>query len=293
MEIRTVDKTEDTPKIEVLRRPSIKLATHPQIIIAIPCGEKNVHTVFTCPSDKGGCGSTWLAPGKRAPNLVPIHFLLAHMNLQPPLNVTMSYMVESGRLSAEARQVMTNQALKMEESKYILYWDDDVIPPAMGLYTLHNFMERNPTAGAVSGVYVTREDPCEPLIYKEHGTGAWWDFPMGETAKPQPIFGAGAGFLLARLEAIKDVTAKLGEVPIWADERTLAQDTTDNVERNIMWGHDIRFCKLLNEHDWPVYVDGRVICDHVDISTGTVYKMPPDAPGFSIAMEAQDAPSTE
>ena len=271
-------------KLRVDRRPSIKLKSDPHIVVCMPIGDKNTSTVMECPKDSGGCGSKWAAPGMRIPALVPIQWALSHMNMVTPLNTTMSYLTEWGRLSAEARQIMTQQAIRMK-AKYILYWDDDTLPPPMGLYTLHNWMERHPEAGAVSGVYTTRVEPNEPLIYTHHGEGAAWDFPMGPGADPVPIFGAGAGFLLVRVEAIVDIQAKLPKgTPIWADERTLPGGDTEKGEeshnRKIMWGHDIRFCQLLNKHDWPVYVHGAVLCAHHDINTNVTFHVPDDAPGL-------------
>jgi SAM-dependent methyltransferase len=268
-------------KIRVDRRPSIKLKGDPHIVVCMPVGDKHTQTVLECPDDQGGCGKKWQAPGMQIPALVPVQWALSHMNLITPLNTTMSYLVEYGRLSAEARQIMTQQAIRMN-AKYVLYWDDDTLPPQLGLYTLHNWMERHPEAGAISGVYTTRENPNEPLIYTHHGEGAAWDFPMGPGAEPVPIFGAGAGFLLARVEAIVDTQKKLGEgVPIWADERTVpGSDPQGQHNRRIMWGHDVRFCNKLNNNDWPVYVHGQVLCDHLDIGSATVHSIPDDTPGL-------------
>jgi len=187
-------------------------------------------------------------------------------------------MVQYGMLSAQARQIMTMEAIRMG-AKYIFYVDDDTLIPPKGLYTMHNFMEQNPRIGAVSGVYTTREDPPEPLIYRAHGEGCAWDFEMGEGATPEPIFGAGAGCLLARVEAIKEWMDEHPNVPIWADERQVPQDG-DEKQHRVMWGHDIRFCKLLNEQNWPVYVDGRVLCGHYDLKSNKIVMIPNTAPGL-------------
>ena len=272
------------PSIHVDIRPQIKLAEKAQIVIAMPVGPKEDSTIFQCPVDQDGCGKRWLQVGTRAQNLIPIQTMLADKNMIQPLNTALTFMVESGRLSAEARQIMTKKALRIG-SKYILYWDDDTLPPPLALYTLHNWMERNPNAGAISAVYVTREDPCEPLVYNHHGEGCYWDMPLGPGAEPVPIFGAGAGFLLARLEAIRDVIERMKienkgqEVPIWADEKQLPSDLTEP-RRSILFGHDIRFCRLLNLHGWPVYIHGQVLCGHFDIATGKTFRMPKEAPGW-------------
>ena len=269
------------PKIHIDRRPSIKLKADPHIVVCCPIGDKHETVIIECSKDSGGCGLKWEMPGLMIPALVPIQWALAHMNLIMPLNTTMSYLAEPGRLSAEARQVMTQKAIRLG-AKYILYWDDDTLPPQLGLYTMHNWMERHPEAGAISGVYTTREQPNEPLVYTKHGEGAAWDFPMGPGAQPVPIFGAGAGFLLVRVEAILAVQKALGpDVPIWADERTIpATDPDQKSNRRIMWGHDVRFCYLLNKHDWPVYVHGQVLCQHLDIATNRIFTIPDDTPGF-------------
>ena len=280
------------PDIVIPRRASIKLATKPQIVVAIPIGCKPVSTVLECPmcteahkKDPKHPFQYEVSDGFRAPGLVPIHFMLQHMNWVPPLNVSMAYMVQTGMLSAQARQIMTMEALRMG-AKYIFYVDDDTMIPPKGLYTMHNFMEQNPLIGALSGVYTTREHPEEPLIYKEHGAGCSWDFEMGETDTPEPIFGAGAGCLLARLEAVKAWMDANPGVPMWADERQIP-DSADpqedgEVPHRVMWGHDIRFCKNLNEINWPVYVDGRVMCGHYDIRTGHIHEVPKSAPGYRV-----------
>jgi len=282
-----------TPSIVQPRRASIKLATKPQIIVAMPIGGKPVSTVLECPNCKVRHDADpesnphyryEVNEGFRAPGLIPIQFLLSHMNWVPPLNVSMAYMVQFGMLSAQARQIMTMEAIRVG-AKYIFYVDDDTLIPPKGLYTLHNFMEQNPLIGAVSGVYTTREDPPEPLIYRAHGEGCAWDFEMGELAIPEPIFGAGAGCLLARVEAIQCWMEQNPGVPIWADERQLPEQNAPpfkdgEANHRVMWGHDIRFCKCLNEVNWPVYVDGRVLCGHYDILKNKIYSIPDTAPGF-------------
>jgi hypothetical protein len=278
------------PQISVLRRPDIKLATHPEITIALPCGDKEMGQVFTCPKEHGGCGMQWYQAGFKHPHLVPVAFQIAHMNIQPPLNVTMAYLFEGGRLSAEARQIMTKKAIRMG-SKYILYWDDDVTPPSNGLFVLHTWMELHPEAGAITGVYTTRTEPQVPLIFEQHGKGPAWNIPLGEDAEPQPIFGCGAGFLLVRIEAIKDVIERMKianngrEIAMWQDVVTEPAEKYNpekplHEQFQVTWGHDIRFCKLLNEHNWPVYVHGQILCGHHDIETGKTYNVPDDAPGF-------------
>jgi hypothetical protein len=288
------------PQIAVLRRPNIKLNDKPEIVIILPCGMKEVNTIFVCPKENGGCGKQWKQQGFRHPHLVPFHWVTSNMQMVPPLNCTMAYLVESGRLSAEARQIMTKKAIRME-AKYVLYWDDDTIPDPIGLYKLHTWMEMHPEAGAISGIYTTRQDPPVPLIFEEHGKGAGWNVPMGPGAGVTPIFGAGAGFLLARVEAITHVIESMKkandgeEVAIWQDIQTVGVkggfkvNAPDANQFSTTWGHDIRFCRLLNQHDWPVYAHGEVLCGHYDIEQARMYEVTKDMPGY--IKEENDGPA--
>jgi FkbM family methyltransferase len=268
----------DTPIVHV-RNPDIKLATSPHLAIMVPVGDKHDGSLFTCPKEHGGCGMMFKElRSARFPHLYPAVFAEAKENMNLPLNAVTVTLREYSKLSSIARQIMTKRALDMGV-EYGLYMDDDTLPPIDGL-----FMQRNPEVGAVSGVYTTRTNPPEPLIYLDHGTGASWDFPMGNDAVPVPIMGAGAGFLLVRMSAVLDTIEKMKqdnggvEVPIWADEWLPPKDIDRNYR--ITFGHDIRFTRKLNEYGHPVYVDGRVLCKHYDIESGELFEVPKDAPGF-------------
>ncbi len=272
-EIHTTDNVLDgKADIITARRTSIKLAQKPRIFVAIPIGSKPLSSRLPCPS----CKQTFdVNEGTTVPYVVPVQFMLQHMNWVPPLNVSMAYGIKTGVRSPIARQMLTMEAIRAG-AEYIFYVDDDTLIPPLGLYTLYNFMEQNPHAGAVSGVYTTRETPNEPLIYKEHGAGCAWDFEMGPDATPELIFGAGAGCLLARVSHIKEWMEKNPDTPIWAD----AKEVLGGAEGTVMWGHDIRFCRELNKAGFPVYVDGRVLCGHFDMRTGKTFMVPDTAPGF-------------
>jgi hypothetical protein len=139
------------------------------------------------------------------------------------------------------------------------------------------------------------------LIFEKHGKGVGWNIPMGPGADVTPIFGAGAGFLLARVEAIVDVIERMkkdndgNEVAIWQDIKTVGDkggvkaDDPKASQFTTTWGHDIRFCQLLNEHDWPVYAHGEVLCGHYDIEEAVMYEVSKDMPGY--IKEENDEPA--
>lgn len=267
------------PDVTVMRRNAIKLSEGPKIMVCVPIGGKNVSSVLECPQCKQRGEQHYkmeVNEGFRPQGLVPYQFMIQQMNWLPPLNVTMSYSFKTGMRSAAARQVMTMEALRHPTVQYIFYVDDDMMIPPMGLYQLYNLMERRPEWGAVTGVYTTRQDPAEPLIYTDHGEGASWDFPMGPGAEPTQIMGAGAGCLLVRTAAIRDWMKENPNVPIWGD----ASEFPASNGGRVTWGHDVRFIRNLTEAGWPCYVDGSLLCGHFDMKSNRVFSVPSDAPGF-------------
>jgi hypothetical protein len=160
---------------------------------------------------------------------------------------------------------MTKNAMEMN-AKYIFYWDDDVIPPPLTLYTLHGILEQNDDIGLVCGVYCTREDPSEPLIYKEHGKGAYWGFSIDPQDPPEDIYSCGGGCIMARVEDIKKMTP-----PYWTDEQEVSKEG-----QCVVWGHDVRFVRNFRD----TCVQGSLLCGHWDAEKSRMYELPPNSPPY-------------
>jgi hypothetical protein len=274
-------------------RPSVKMRNDAaKIAIAIPIGDKDDPDMYQCPHCERrqipevikcqNCDGDIDAGYKlRTSGLVPIEFLMAMWQVVPPLLTTMSVMVRKGILSAQAREEMTLAAIQ-QDVKYIFYVDDDVLIPNKALYEMHNQMERNPHIGAISGVYTTREECPEPLIYKEHGQGAYWNFTCTRDVT-EPIMAAGAGCLLARVDCLKEVKDILGG-PWWADVHEFERGGGRS-----MWGHDVRFCRRIwmagedakASKKWEVHVAGWIQCFHFDCRDQKLYTMPKNSPCFN------------
>ncbi len=266
------------------QRSAIKLSAGPKIMVAVPIGPKPVTSVLNCPqcATRGEEHTEMqVDDGYRPEAMVPVQFMIQQMNWLPPLNVTMGYTWKWGMRSPNARQIMTQECLRMPTPpEYIFYVDDDMIIPPTGLYQLYSLMERHKDWGAVTGVYSTRQSPPEPLIYTKHGQGPDWDFEMGPGAQPTQIMGCGAGVMLARVSAIKSWMELNPEEPIWADS---VEYPAANGGR-VTWGHDVRFIRNLTEAGWPCYVDGSLICGHYDLKTNQIFSVPSDAPGLKKRM---------
>jgi len=263
------------PSLSWVRRNNIKDAELPRISICVPVGGKGYAQQFETPD-----GQSWTGPSILVQAMVPVQWVAAQHNLVMPLNTSVIYTTHWGLKSGEARQIMTKDSLaKIADDGYILYWDDDTIPPPLGLYTLFNYMEQHPEVGLLSGVYCTRSMPVEPVVYREMGDGADWSISVGPTAMPQEVWGLGAGFMLVRAQAIKDAEKIVPDEPVWADCKVnlLPGEADPLYVRNALWGHDIRFCDLIRRAGWKVMADGRVECGHYDVIAERVLYLPPDS----------------
>lgn len=266
------------PSHVVERRSAVKLGEAPTIAVCMPIGDKGISEEGECPA----CKATVRTQLRRTQGMVPIMWASNHMQLVAPLNASMVYMFEFGRLAAEAREVLTRDALA-RGVKYIFYWDDDTLIPPLAIYSMHQYLESHPDVGAVTGVYTTREDNPEPVLYKTHGGGAYWDFQAGPNAEPEEVFSTGGGCLMVRADAIRKMTQ-----PYWADgyENTTGEG---GEEHRIVWGHDVRFClKLKQEAGMPLYVMGSVLCGHYDAETGKVYVLPANSKPMRLWRVAQE-----
>lgn len=219
------------------KRSGMKVpSTATKIAVCIPMGVKDDPDVFQCQK----CQHRQLGERLRVAGMVPLEFALSIQQIVMPLITSTHYFYRKSIPSARAREQMTHEARKVGV-KYIFYLDDDVLLQPHTLYDLYNMMERHPEAAIISGVYCTRQEVPEPIVYQKHGDGAFWDFAV-ERGVLEPIFAAGAGCLMARVEALEDVERILGR-PLWDDE----YDGDENTQFRRMWGHDIRFCKRMHE----------------------------------------------
>lgn len=222
----------------VIQRSGMKLASvtnQAKIAVCIPIGPKDETAVMECPE----CNQLFTGQTIRSHGLVPIEFLLMQKQLVMPLLATVHWYYRKSLPSARAREQMTHDAIEHSDCDYIFYLDDDIMLPPHAIYDLHQQMEKNPEAAIITGVYVTRQDCPEPIAYRQQGEGAFWDF-CTDRGVLEPIHAAGAGVMMVRTKALRDVERLVGR-PWWDDEyNDAAVDPTKDGSRH-MWGHDIRF----------------------------------------------------
>ncbi|MFQ5471315.1 MAG: class I SAM-dependent methyltransferase [Dehalococcoidia bacterium] len=217
------------------RRSGMKLPQDAgKIAVCLPIGPKETWTVHECRK----CGSREATQDVLAHGLVSMEFLQNTMSIVPPIMTGLVYYARKSVPSARAREEMTHEAIK-EGCSLIFYWDDDTILPAHAIYDMHAIMMQQPDVGIVTGVYASRHDVNEPVMYKHPGQGAYWDFTT-KRGYTEDIYAAGAGCMMARVSALQDAERLMGR-PWWDDE------IADPNEGGKLWGHDIRFCDRMHK----------------------------------------------
>lgn len=79
---------------------------------------------------------------------------------------------------ADAQNLIVRECIE-RDFEWLLLLEDDTIPPPDLFIKLNRYMKDEPTP-VVSGLYYTKSEPSEPLIYRGRGTGAFTNFKMGD-----------------------------------------------------------------------------------------------------------------
>jgi hypothetical protein len=172
---------------------------------------------------------------------------------------------------------------------WFLSWEDDNLPPLDALVKINQYIIKNDTP-VVSGLYFTKSEPPEPMIYRGAGMGYYADWKLGDKVWAD---GVPFGFNLIHGSIIKELWK---ESPEYIVNGTVTRRVFDNESESYLnhetggWMNtsgttDLAWCKRIMENDiftkagWPEYqkkkypflVDTSIFVKHIDRQTGTQY----------------------
>ena len=173
---------------------------------------------------------------------------------------------------------------------WLLLWEDDTIAPYDSLLQLNKYIisEEIPV---VSGLYFTKGNFSEPIIYRGKGNGPFLDFKLGDKVWAD---GVPTGFLLIHSKVIKlmwdesqpyktlggRVTRKIFETPaqIYYDPDTKSYSSGQGTS-DLYWCNRVIKENVLTRAGWPkigrkkypFLCDTKIFCKHLDLSTGRQY----------------------
>ena len=143
---------------------------------------------------------------------------------------------------------------------YLLFIDDDIIPPEDGLVKMLDLMERNITAGVVTGDYLLKGKVSHSAHLQLDKDGLCTELNrLSDTSNIiESNWMIGLGFALINTEVFKQIRAP------WFLNNSDKKDET-NV------GEDAFFTELVLQSGYKILIDRSVQCAHVDYKTQIVY----------------------
>lgn len=247
-------------------------------------------TYRTIVNDSGDPGYVnRLLVGTPATGLVRIEWLQARMGQVIPVNWSwvQAYEYLSGYFPlryqvADAQNLIVRHAIE-KDFEWLLLWEHDVIPQPDALLRLNDYI-REAKYPVVSGLYFTRSQPAEPLIFRGKGTGAYYDWEMGDVVWCD---GVPTGFLLVHVGLLRAMWDESEEYQIkgqtvrrvfdtprdlWFDPETAMWNTTsgtsdlDWCERIVRDGYFEKagWRDFAPDPKWPFPVDTQLFCKHIN-----------------------------
>lgn len=220
---------------------------------------------------------------------VPVDWHLAVRSLLLPANSRIvelyrrSYLKDDGKMSIplEVAQTELIESAIKRGGKYILFVEDDTIPPPAVLLELGRVLENaDPSVMVCGGVYTTRTHPPEPIVYKGPMEGCTWDWKLGDIF---PCWAVGMGCTMIKLELFQKMPkpwfkrlTTLEEVRQFPELFPEAEEPA--IGKKIGCGEDMFFYTKLAKMGYKVLAHGGVLPVHWDITENIGFWLPKGSP---------------
>lgn len=187
-----------------------------------------------------------------------------------------------------AQNLIVKAALE-KDFEWLFLLEDDVLLPPDAFIRLNRWMkdEKHPV---VSGLYFSRSEPSEPMIFRNRGTGAYDDFKQGDLVWAD---GIPTGCLLIHMGVLRAMWEDAEEYAfrgtttrrIFNTPRQLHIDPETGSVNAVSGTSDLDWCTRLIEGEYlakagwkdhqkkkyPLLVDTNIFCNHIDRDTGVQY----------------------
>jgi hypothetical protein len=190
---------------------------------------------------------------------------------------------------ADGQNLIVQEAI-VKGYEWLILIEDDTIPPPDALLRFNDYIRKGKYP-VVSGLYFTRSDPAEPMVYRGRGNSYYTNWKLGDVIK---VDGVPTGLLLLDVRLLRVVweesqeylvggsglrARKVFETPgkTWFNEEKGSQEM-------FVGTSDLDFCTrviengYLNEHwphlakeKYPYLIDTNINAMHIDRNDGTQY----------------------
>jgi hypothetical protein len=197
-----------------------------------------------------------------------------------------------GCLVADAQNVIVQEAVEKDYEWLFLHEDDVLIPPDLFI-KLNDYM-RSGDVPVVSGLYYTKSEPSEPVLYRGRGNSFYANWKKGEKVW---VDGVPTGCLLINCKILRimyeDAEKYTIKFPglirevrrVFESPRRIWQDPETGYVSSNTGTSDLFWCdavlngdylkkagyKKIARREYPFLVDTTIFCKHIDLHSGTQY----------------------
>jgi len=210
---------------------------------------------------------------------VPIEFAMSMAMLAYPVGMNHAWQISKADPKCKTmtrdiqRETLAEKALALG-AEFMMCFDDDTVPPSHAIQSLWYVLSQNPKAAIAGGIYCTKSDFPEPIVYMNLGDGAFWNWTLGDVFK---CAGIGTGCMMVRLSALKNIPK-----PWFQDSLGNSQPYKTKIgdlELNVVddkRSDDLYFCTKVAEAGYEIIAHGGVLPLHFD-QDGQSYHLPDDS----------------
>lgn len=189
---------------------------------------------------------------------------------------------------ANAQNIVVKTFIE-KDFEWLLLIEDDVMLPEDAFLKFNKYM-REETAPVVSGLYFTKTNPPEPLVFRGRGTSYYSNWKMGDLVW---VDGVPTGCLLIHRGILKAMWDESSEYSVngiltrrvFDDPRKLWYDPAMGSFNVTQGTSDLEWCSRVMKENyfkkggWPEFqkkkypfiIDTSIACKHIDFNTGTQY----------------------
>jgi hypothetical protein len=216
------------------------------------------------------CSTIMLTPSRGEPGHLgackwSVKFAMALAGLLKPMNQKFTHWPVIGHEVGEAYNDAIRQLLAhpdLSQWRYLCTLEDDCLPPPDGLLKLYESMEAHPEYAVIGGIYWTKGEGGQPMIYGDPKVMPKNFIP--QVPRPESLQecnGMGMGFHLFRLEMFKKMPGPwFKTLQSWEPYVGASQFT-----------QDLYFYQEAAKAGYKFACDTRIKVGHYDASTGVVW----------------------
>jgi hypothetical protein len=233
--------------------------SEPQIIIG---GNEGFHNLEGTPRPYRDLSTICVIPTR---GVIPARVVERYMALMPPMNQPFTRMFVSGMEVGAAYNSAIETILAhpdLSKWKYVLTLEEDNLPPPDGLLRLLDAIYEREDFAAVSGLYWTKGEGGQPMIYGKPGGVVTFEPFLPPNEDFVECCGIGMGFAVWHLDVFRD--------PKFEKPWFLTQQQYDPYSGAKAMTQDLFACAKLKELGYRFAVDTTVKVGHLD-SDGRVW----------------------